>query len=304
MLRLLEQTAEYGGLLEVHAENYDIIKRASELLAAAGNLAPLFHARAHSVLAEEEAVGRAAAMAEATGGRLYVVHLSSARGLERIRQARQRGAGMLAETCPQYLTLDEERYAEPDWAGAKYVMSPPLRTRADGDALWRALRDGEVQTVGTDHCSFNFKGHKDMAGRSDFRKIPNGAPGIETMLMLLHSEGVAKGRISLERMVDVLSASTARIFGLKDKGEIAPGKDADIVVFDPHRRFSISRERLHQNVDYTPWEGQEVAGMPSIVYSRGRRVAEWAGDRMRFVGRAGWGRFVKRAAYPARSFRL
>jgi len=297
MIRLLEETREHGGLVQVHAENFDIIRRLNERFAAAGSLSPLYHAKAHSVLAEEEAVGRAIAMVELTDSRIYVVHLSSARGLQRIREARERGLRVFAETCPQYLTLTEERYAEPDWSGAKYVMSPPLRTRENVEQIWRGLRDGAVQTVGTDHCPFNFKGQKDMAGRGDYRKIPNGAPGIETMLMLLHSEGVVKGRISIEGMVDALSTATARIFGLANKGAIEAGKDADIVVFDPKRRFSISREKLHQNVDYTPWEAWEITGMPEIVYLRGKRVAEWAVDRMRFVGQAGWGRFVKRVPF-------
>jgi dihydropyrimidinase len=178
-------------------------------------------------------------------------------------------------------------------------MSPPLRPAEGIDDLWLGLRDGDVQTVGTDHCPFNFKGQKDMAGKGDYKKIPNGAPGIETMLMLLHTEGVVKGRITKERMVDVLSTSTARMFGLGSKGAIAAGKDADIVVFDPTRKFTITQKKLHQNVDYTPWEGWEMTGMPEIVYSRGRRVAEWSGDRMKFVGETGRGRFVRREPLAA-----
>ncbi len=177
-------------------------------------------------------------------------------------------------------------------------MSPPLRSQSSLDELWLGLRDGTVQTVGTDHCPFNFVGQKDMAGKDDYRKIPNGAPGIETMLMLMHSEGVVKGRISLETMVDVVSTGSARMFGLADKGAIVAGKDADIVVFDPKRKFTITRDKLHQNVDYTPWEGFEMTGMPEIVYSRGKRVSEWSGDRMKFVGKIGTGRFVKRQPIP------
>ncbi len=156
-----------------------------------------------------------------------------------------------------------------------------------------------MQTIGTDHCPFNFKGQKDMNGKDDYKKTPNGAPGIETMLMLMHSEGVVKGRISLERMVDVVSTGTARMFGLANKGAIAVGKDADVVVFDPKRKFTIRQTKLHQNVDYTPWEGLEVTGMPDVVYSRGKRVAEWAGDQMKFVGEAGRGKFVKRVPLAA-----
>jgi dihydropyrimidinase len=176
-------------------------------------------------------------------------------------------------------------------------MSPPLRTRESQEELWRGLRDGDVQTIGTDHCPFNFKGQKDMFGKEDYKKIPNGAPGIETMLMLLHTEGVLKGRISLERMVDILSTGTARMFGLADKGAVVAGKDADLVVFDPQRKFTITQKKLHQNVDYTPYEGWEITGMPQLVYSRGRKVAEWSGDRLKFVGEAGLGRFVKRVPF-------
>jgi dihydropyrimidinase len=294
MIRLLEETKKHGGLVQVHAESFDMIRRQNELLAAAGTLGPMDHARAHCVLAEEEAVDRAAKAVEFTGGRIYIVHLSSGPGLLKVRAARDRGLRVYAETCPQYLTLTEDRYREPDWNGAKYVMSPPLRPQASLDELWLGLRDGDVQTVGTDHCPFNFKGQKDMAGKDDFRKIPNGAPGIETMLMLLHTEGVVKGRITKERMVDVLSTGTARMFGLANKGAIAAGKDADIVVFDPKRKFTISQKKLHQNVDYTPWEGWEMTGMPQVVFSRGRKVAEWSGDQVKFVGDTAKGKFVKR----------
>jgi len=299
MIRLLEETKKHGGLVQVHAESFDMIRRLNEQFAADGTLAPIYHARAHAVLAEEEAVERAAMAVEFTGSRIYVVHLSSGQGLWRVKAARDRGLRVYAETCPQYLTLTEERYNEPDWNGAKYVMSPPLRPAESLDDLWLGLRDGDVQTVGTDHCPFNFKGQKDMAGKDDYRKIPNGAPGIETMLMLLHTEGVVKGRITKERMVDVLSTSTSRMFGLGSKGAVAAGKDADIVVFDPKRKFTITQKKLHQNVDYTPWEGWEMTGMPQVVYSRGRKVAEWNGDQVKFVGEPAKGKFVTREPLAA-----
>jgi dihydropyrimidinase len=299
MIRLLEETKKYGGLVQVHAESFDIIKRLNERFAAAGTMSPPYHAKAHAVIAEEEAVSRAATAAEFTGSRIYIVHLSSGQGLWKIRKARDRGVGIYAETCPQYLTLNEDRYNEPDWGGAKYVMSPPLRAPDSSAELWQGLRDGDVQTIGTDHCPFNFKGQKDMNGKDDYKKTPNGAPGIETMLMLMHSEGVVKGRISLERMVDVVSTGTARMFGLANKGAIAVGKDADVVVFDPKRKFAISQRKLHQNVDYTPYEGLAVTGTPDVVYSRGKRVAEWAGDQMKFVGEVGRGKFVKRVPLAA-----
>jgi len=294
MIRLLEETKKYGGLVQVHAENVYIIQHLNEVLAKQGKLAPYYHAKSRPNIAEEEAIARAAKMVELTGSRIYIVHLSSLEGLRQVKAAQERGVQVFAETCPQYLLLDEERYKEPDFNGAKYVMSPPLRTRESNDALWQGLKDRSVQVVATDHCPFDFNGKKDMFGKDDYKKIPNGAPGIETLLMLLHSEGVVKGRISLERMVDVLSTSTARMFGLRDKGEIVVGKDADIVVFDPHRKFTITQSKLHMNIDYTPFEGLEVTGMPSAVYSRGKRVAQWNGEQMEFVGEIGRGRFVKR----------
>jgi dihydropyrimidinase len=297
MIQLLEETKKYGGLVQVHAENFYIIQHMNAVLAKDKKLAPCYHAVSRPNIAEEEAVHRAAKMVEMTGSRIYIVHLSSREGLGMVKQARDRGVQVYAETCPQYLVLDETRYKEPKWNGAKYVMSPPLRTRESNGALWEGLRRGDLQVVATDHCPFNFKGQKDMFGKDDYKKIPNGAPGIETLLLLLHSEGVVKGRITLERMVDVLATGTARMFGLKDKGEIAVGKDADMVVFDPKQKFTITQKKLHMNVDYTPYEGMTVTGMPVQVYSRGRKTAEWAKDRMQFVGALGHGKFVKREPF-------
>jgi dihydropyrimidinase len=297
MIKLLEQTKEHGGLVQVHAENVHIIDHMNAVLEKEGKLEPYFHAVSRPNIAEEEAIYRASKMVEMTGSRIYIVHLSSKEGLWVVRAARDRGVNIYAETCPQYLLLDDERYKEPDWNGAKYVMSPPLRTKESNAALWGGLRGGDLQVVATDHCPFDFKGKKDMFGKEDYKKIPNGAPGIETLLLMLHSEGVAKGRITLEKMVDVLSSGTARMFGLKDKGEIAVGKDADIVVFDPDQKFTITQSKLHMNVDYTPFEGFELTGMPSAVYSRGKKTAQWNGEQMEFVGEVGHGRFVKREPF-------
>jgi dihydropyrimidinase len=176
-------------------------------------------------------------------------------------------------------------------------MSPPLRTKASNEALWEGLRNGDLNVLSTDHCPFDFSGKKDMFGTDDYKKIPNGAPGIETLLMLMHSEGVLKGRLSLEQMVNALSTSTAHMFGMDNKGSIAVGKDADIVVFDPTQTFTITQSKLHMNVDYTPYEGMEMTGMPSLVYSRGRKVAEWQNDHVEFVGLSGHGKFVKRIPF-------
>ncbi len=297
MIKLLEQTKKWGGLVQVHAENVYIIQHMNEVLERQKKLSPYYHAVSRPNIAEEEAVHRAAKMVELTGSRIYIVHLSSREGLQQVKQARDRGVNVFAETCPQYLLLDDSRYKEPRWNGAKYVMSPPLRTPESNEALWQGIAGGALQVVATDHCPFDFKGKKDMFGKDDYKKIPNGAPGIETLLVLMHSEGVVKGRISLERMVDVLSTGTARMFGLKDKGEIAVGKDADIVVFDPEQKFTITQKKLHMNVDYTPYEGMTVTGMPWAVYSRGKKVAEWKKDRVHFVGEKGHGRFVKREPF-------
>ena len=297
MIKLLEETKKYGGLVQVHAENVYIIQHLNEVLEKEGKLEPWYHAVSRPNIAEEEAIARAAKMVELTDSRIYIVHLSSKEGLVKVQEARDRGVNVFAETCPQYLLLDEERYKEPDFQGAKYVMSPPLRSKESNQALWGGLNSGDLQVVATDHCPFDFNGKKDMFGKDDYKKIPNGAPGIETLLMLMHTQGVVKGRISLERMVDVLSTGTARMFGLKDKGEIAVGKDADMVIFDPDQKFTITQPKLHQNVDYTPYEGMEMTGMPYAVYSRGKRVAEWQNDHVEFVGEVGRGRFVKREPF-------
>jgi dihydropyrimidinase len=297
MIKLLEQTKVHGGLVQVHAENVHVIDHMNAVLEKEGKLEPYYHALSRPNIAEEEAIYRASKMVEMTGSRIYIVHLSSKEGLWVVKQARDHGINIYAETCPQYLLLDDERYKESDWNGAKYVMSPPLRTKESNAALWQGLRGGDLQVVATDHCPFDFDGKKDMFGKDDYKKIPNGAPGIETLLIMLHSEGVAKGRITLEKMVDVLSSGTARMFGLKDKGEIAVGKDADIVVFDPQQKFTVTQSKLHMNVDYTPYEGFEVSGMPAVVYARGKKSAQWNGDQMEFVGEVGHGRFIKREPF-------
>lgn len=294
MIQLLYETQKYGGLVQVHAENVHIINYLNEQFEKAGTLTPYYHALSRPNIAEEEAVSRAAKMVEITGSRIYIVHLSSKEGLARVKEARDKGVHVFAETCPQYLLLDEDRYKESGFNGAKYVMSPPLRTKESNAALWDGINKGYIQVIATDHCPFDFNGIKDMNGTDDYKKIPNGAPGVETLLMLTHSEGVVKGRISLEKMVDILSTSTAKIFGLEDKGDIRVGKDADIVIFDPEQKFTISHKTLHMNVDYSPYEGLEVTGMPVEVYVRGKKVSQWNTDHVEFVGERGYGRFIKR----------
>ena len=271
MIRLLEETKKHGGLVQVHAESFDMIRRLNEQFEAAKTLDPIHHAWAHAALAEEEAVDRAAKAVEFTGSRIYIVHLSSSRGLWKIKQARDRGVRIQAETCPQYLTLTEDRYKEPNWNGAKYVMSPPLRCQESLDELWLGLRDGDVQTVGTDHCPFNFKGQKDMAGKDDYRKIPNGAPGHRDHAHAHAHRGSREG----PHHAGAHGGRPVHRHG----ADVRPGRQGR------HRRrqgcrhrclrsedgkFTITQKKLHQNVDYTPWEGWEMTGMPDIVYSRGK----------------------------------
>ena len=297
LLKMLDKTKEFGGLVQLHAENYYIIEYLNEKLAGLGCLEPYYHAKSRPNIAEEEAVARAIKLAELTESRLYFVHVSSKEAITEIAKARDKGLEVYAETCPQYLLLNEDAYKEPNWEGAKYVMSPPLRTKESNVALWQSLSTGDAQTIGSDHCPFDFKGTKDMFGKDDYKKIPNGAPGLETSLMLMHSEGVLKGRITLQEMVAALSTNTANIFGLENKGSITVGKDADIVIFDPKQKFTIKHDKLHMKVDYNPYEGYEITGMPSMVFARGKKVAEWKDDHVEFVGKLGDGKFVKRKGY-------
>jgi dihydropyrimidinase len=221
---------------------------------------------------------------------IYIVHLSAAEALEKVTEARDRGLPAYAETCPQYLFLSYDDYEEPGFDGAKYVMSPPLRPKAGQKELWRGLASNDLQAISTDHCPFCMKEQKEL-GRGDFSKIPNGAPGIETRMSLVYDGGVRTGYISLNRFVELTSTAPARIFGLYPrKGTIAPGTDADIVIFDPERQLRLSAKTLHMKVDYNPYEGRQVRGAPDTVLSRGRVIVE-AG---RFVGRAGGGSFIKR----------
>jgi dihydropyrimidinase len=218
------------------------------------------------------------------------VHLSTAEGLSRIAEMQNEGVKVYAETCPQYLLLDESLYNEPDFGGAKYVMSPPLRKEKDRVALWNGLRKGTIQLVGSDHCPFNMKDQKIM-GKDDFTKIPNGAPGVETSLPLLYSEGVAKGRISINRLVEVFSTNPAKLYGLyPKKGCIAVGSDADIVIFDPEKEVTLSVDILHQNVDYTPYEGWKVKGYPITTIVRGKIVC----NDGEFFGEKGYGKYLPR----------
>jgi dihydropyrimidinase len=289
LFRVLKTASSNGGRVSVHAENLSMITGGVAALLAAGKTEPPYHARSRPDYVEAEAVARAIMWAEEAGAELYVVHLSTAKGLELVRAAQARGARIIAETCPQYLTLTDEKYDEPDFGGAKYVMSPPLRKGHDQAALWRGVRNGSVSTLASDHCPFTMEQKK--MGLGDFSKIPNGAPGTEVILPVLYSEGVLKGRITLERLVEVFSANPARIFGLPSKGAIEPGKDADLSVFDPDLEWSLGAKELHSKAGYSPFEGIKVRGKVRDLLLRGSFVVKDG----RLVGAAGAGKYIARS---------
>jgi len=291
IFKALLRTGKNGGSICMHAENGGVIDVLVQRALAEGKTAPKYHALTRPARAEAEATHRAIALAEIADVPIYIVHLSSAEALEMVTEARDRGLPAFAETCPQYLFLSYENYEEPGFEGAKYVMSPPLRERAKQASLWRGLAFNDLQCISTDHCPFCMKEQKEL-GVNDFSKIPNGAPGVETRMSLVYDGGVRAGRITLNRFVELTSTSPAKIFGLfPRKGTIAPGSDADIVVFDPNRTMTLSAKTLHMNVDYNPYEGRQVTGATDTVLSRGRPVIE---DGV-FVGRKGGGSFLKRS---------
>ena len=292
IFKALLRTGKNGGMICMHAENGDVIDVLVQRALRAGQTAPKYHALTRPARAEAEATHRAIALAEIADVPVYIVHLSAAEALEMVAEARDRGLPAYAETCPQYLFLSDDNYEEPDFGGAKYVMSPPLREKAKQAQLWQGLAFNDLQCISTDHCPFCMKEQKEL-GRGDFSKIPNGAPGIETRMSLVYDGGVREGRISLNRFVELISTSPAKIFGLfPRKGTIAPGSDADIVIFDPNRTVSLAAKTLHMKVDYNPYEGRRVTGAADTVLSRGRVVIE----NGQFAGRAGQGSFLKRRA--------
>jgi dihydropyrimidinase len=291
IFRALLRTRENGGTICMHAENGGVIDVLVKKALAEGKTAPKYHALTRPAQAEAEATHRAIALAEMAGVPIYIVHLSAAEALEMVMQARDRGLPAYAETCPQYLFLSYDNYEEPGFDGAKYVMSPPLRGKETQDRLWRGLASNDLQAVSTDHCPFCMKEQKEL-GRDDFSKIPNGAPGIETRMSLVFDGGVRTGKIGLNRFVELTSTSPAKIFGLfPRKGTVAPGSDADLVVFDPNRKVTLSAKTLHMKVDYNPYEGREVTGAADTVLSRGKVIVE----NGKFVGKAGAGSFLKRS---------
>jgi dihydropyrimidinase len=295
IFRALRRTGENGGLVCMHAENGGVIDLLVQEALRKGQKAPKYHALTRPTRAEGEATGRAIALSEMAGVPIYIVHLSCADALQKVREARDMGLPAYAETCPQYLFLSYDNYEEPGFEGAKYVMSPPLREKWHQDVLWKGLEKNDLQVISTDHCPFCMSEQKEL-GKDDFSKIPNGAPGIETRLTLVHDGGVRTGRISLNRFVELCATTPAKMFGLfPRKGTIAVGSDADIVVFDPARKQTLGVKTLHMRVDYNPYEGRVVEGSPSLVISQGNVIIE--GDK--FVGKKGAGRFIKRGPSQA-----
>ena len=268
--RAMKRAKECDALISMHCENYHVLMAKIAEQRAAGSLGPAAHPLSRPEGVEAEAVARFLRIAQMAGAPAYVVHLSTAQGLLEARHARERGQEVYLETCPQYLVLDDSRYLEPD--GAKFVMSPPLRTPADQDALWQGLGEGTIDTVGTDHCSFTME--QKALGRDDFTKIPNGGAGVQNRAQLYYTYGVLQSRVTLAQMAAQLSANAARIFGMPDKGAVQPGADADLVVWDPAYTGTVSYKSLAHNCDNSPYEGLAVRGRARDVFLGGVRVVE------------------------------
>jgi dihydropyrimidinase len=289
IFQALQRAADLGALIQMHAENGSVIDVLVQQALDKGQTAPIYHALTRPSIAEGEATRRAIALAEIAGAPIYIVHMTASEATDAVSEARARGLSVFGETCPQYLFLNQEHYNEPDFGGAKYVMSPPLRPRQHGERLWRALQTDQLSVVATDHCPFCMKEQKEL-GKDNFAKIPNGAPGVENRMQLLYHGGVAEKRFDIHRFVDITATAPAKIFGLfPRKGTIAPGSDADLVLFDPESEFTISVETQHMNCDYSAYEGMKVQGRIMKVFSRGEMIVD--GDA--WLGRAGRGQFVR-----------
>ncbi|HEY0759967.1 MAG TPA: dihydropyrimidinase [Acidisarcina sp.] len=292
MFRVMQKAAELKALCCVHAENGGAIDVVVSQMIAEGKTAPHFHALSRSTKAEAEATHRAIALAEMAGAAVYIVHLSNEEALRELHHAQSRGLRALAETCPQYLVLClEEQMPGYSWDEAKFVFTPPLRERKNQDSLWNALGDGTLAVVSTDHCPFRLADQKAL-GRQDFRKIPNGGPGIENRLQILWHFGVNTGRLSPERFVELCATAPARIFGMQNKGIVAGGMDADILLWDPQADYTISAATQSMATDYSIFEGWRVKGNARHVFSRGDLIVESG----KWVGEVGRGRFLKRDA--------
>jgi dihydropyrimidinase len=292
LYRAFRRAGENGTRICMHAENGIVIDEIVKQAVEDGKLAPRWHAQTRPTRMEAEGVHRAIAIAEVADVPLYIVHLSCSDALDEVKRARARGVNVMAETCPQYLFLDETIYDREGFEGAKWVMTPALREKWNQEVLWKGLELGHLCNVATDHCPFCFKGQKEL-GRDSFTQIPNGAPGVENRMSLMFHGGVVEGRLSLNRFVELTSTEAAKTFGMfPKKGTIAVGSDADIVIFDPEKRQTISADNPathHMRVDYSAYEGFEVQGWSETVISRGRVIV----DKGSLVTEGG-GQFLKR----------
>src|SRR6266851_1781460 len=293
LFRTMEVAAETGALVMVHAENGDVIDILVKEALAAGHTEPLYHALTRPPEAEGEATNRAIQLAHLAGAPLYVVHVTCKEAVEPIALAREKGWDVWGETCTQYFFNSLDDIAKPNFEGAKYVYSPPVRDASNHDVLWHAVRNDALSVISTDHCAFLFDGQKTL-GKDDFSKIPNGGPGLENRLQMIHEFGVRSGRISLNRMVELLATNPAKLFGLYPrKGTVAVGSDADLVIFDPEKRVTIAAKTQHSKVDYNLYEGTKVTGSPEVVLLRGHVLVE--NDEL--VASPGIGQFVARARF-------
>src|SRR5213595_179515 len=293
LFRTMEVAAETGALVMVHAENGDAIDVLVKKALAAGNTDPVWHARTRPPETEGEATNRAIQLSRVAGSPLYVVHVSCAEAVEPIQLAREKGWDVWGETCTQYLFVDYTFLERPEFEGAKYVYTPPPRAKENQDVLWNAVRTDVLSAISTDHCAFRWDGQKTL-GRDDFSKIPNGGPGLENRLQMIHQFGARAGRISLNRMVELLCTNPAKLFGLYPRKDTsAVGSDADIVVFAPDKKLTITAAGQHSKTDYNLHQGTEVTGSPEVVLLRGNVLVE--GDQL--VADPGIGQFVARAKF-------
>ena len=295
IFRAMLRTKENGGMICMHAENGGVIDVLVQRALAEGKIEPKYHALTRPMSAEAEATRRAIALAEIAGTPIYFVHLSAGDAMDEVRRARERGQSVFAETCPQYLYLSYEDYERPGFEGAKFVMSPPLRPKGNEERLWKGLVRNDLQVVSTDHCSFCMKATDKKPGKElgkkDFSKIPNGAPGVETRMLLLW-DAVQKGRITANRFVDITATTPAKLFGLYPrKGHLSPGADADIVIIDPKKTHTITAKKHHSLADYNPYEGVIVKGAIRDVFVRGKHQV--SGEKL--VGVEGHGKYLRRA---------
>jgi dihydropyrimidinase len=292
MFKVMHKAGMLNALCCVHAENGSVIDIVVARMVAEGKTAPHYHAHSRSTKAEAEATHRAIAIADMAGAAVYIVHLSNEDSLRELKHAQARGVHALAETCTQYLVLSiEDQMPGKSWEEAKYVFTPPLRTKKNQAPLWKALEDGTLSVVSTDHCPFRFADQKSL-GKNDFTKIPNGGPGIENRLQIMWHFGVNSGKLTPEKFVELCCTAPARIFGMPKKGALAAGKDADILLWDPKATYTISAATQCMATDYSMFEGWQVSGNARHVFSRGELVVKDG----RWIGQTGRGRFLKREA--------